>query len=74
MKLECKYQIGNLVEYESTGDFNRFGKILEVTFHKYDAVNLGARYTIARVNTDYVDREVSEPEIIADFGVRPAHD
>ena len=73
MKLECKYEIGHLIEYESpapSGE-NLFGKIVEITFHKYDTVNYGVRYTISRSNTEYVDRDISETEIIADFGVRP---
>jgi hypothetical protein len=72
MKLESKYDIGNLVEYiqDRNDEYNLFGFITEITHFKSDAVNYSCRYNIQKVNGGEIDNHIIQENIIKVYHVR----
>ncbi len=67
MKLESKFAIGDLVEYSlnKMQEFNSFGFITEIKFHKCGVAECAATYVIIKTNTNEVESYVAEHDIIA---------
>ena len=77
MKMDTKYDIGDLVEYKQdrNDECNRFGHIAEIIVYKPTA-STAVRYNINPVNhrirdegEPLIDRDIYETNIIKKYGV-----
>lgn len=65
-KFESKFTANDLVEYEPSkqAERNLFAFVRAIHFHKSDAVNFAASYTLEIANTQEIKRDVSEHQIL----------